>query len=114
MTRQLLLAIVLVAVGLGPASADPTWEVAGSASSYSYVCGGDDWLAINGKGNNLHITGDCALLEINGSDNKISVESVASIRITGHNNDIRYVRAPDGKKPAITNQGAANTIRRVR
>src|SRR5262245_2748873 len=115
MLRRLLLGLVLGAVVVGSAIAEPTWQLSGNESSYSYVCGGDDWVALNGKDNSLKITGDCALLEINGSGNKITVESVASIRISGNNNDVRYVRAPDGKKkPVITNKGAANTIRRDR
>ncbi len=113
MTQRFLLGIAFVAVVVGSAIAEPTWKLAGNDSSYSYVCGGGDWVAINGKSNSLTITGECALLEINGSGNRISVESVGEIKITGNNNDVRYVRAPEGKKkPAIKNKGAANTIRR--
>lgn len=113
MRRRLLLGIVVVVVAVGPALAEPTWKLDANESSYSYVCGGDDWVAINGKGNALTIRGQCAVVEINGSSNKISVESVGSIKISGNNNDIRYDRVPDGKtRPAIKNKGAANTIRR--
>ena len=108
-----LLGIAFVAVVVGSAIAEPTWKIAGSDTTYSYVCGGGDWVALNGRGNSVTITGECALLEINGSGNNISVESVAEIKITGNNNDIRYARAPEGKKkPVIKNKGAANTIRR--
>ena len=113
MTRRYLLGIVLAAAIVGSASAEPTWKLDGNESQYSYVCGGGDWVAISGKGNSITITGECQLLEINGSGNKISVESVASIKMSGNNNDIRYVRAPEGKKkPVVKNKGAANTIRR--
>lgn len=113
MRRRFLLGILLVAVAVGPVLAEPTWKLAGSDSTYSYNCGGDDWVAINGKGNSITIRGECALLEINGSSNKISVESVGTIKLSGNNNDIRYTRAAAGKtKPVIKNKGAANTIRR--
>jgi hypothetical protein len=113
MKRRFLVGIVVIAAAVGPAIAKPTWKVDASESSYSYVCAGSDWLAINGHGNSLTISGQCAVLEITGSGNRISVESVGSIKISGNNNDIRYDRAPDGKnKPAIKNKGAANTIRR--
>jgi hypothetical protein len=113
MRRRILLGIALVALTVGPVLAEPTWKLAGSDSTYSYNCGGDDWVAINGKGNSLTIRGECAIVEINGSGNKITVESVGTIKISGNNNDIRYARAPEGKsKPVIKNKGAANTIRR--
>lgn len=98
---------------VGSALAEPTWKLDANDSSYSYVCGGDDWVAISGKDNTLRLTGECALVEINGSGNTITIESVGSIRVTGNNNDIRYTRTRDGKsKPVIKNKGAANTIRR--
>lgn len=114
MKRRFLLGIALVALGVGPSFADePTWKLDANDSSYSYVCGGSDWVAIRGKGNSLTIRGECALLEVDGSGNKITVESVGSIRINGNNNDVRYAHAPDGKtRPVIKNKGAANTIRR--
>lgn len=112
-SRRLLLGVVLLALAAVPAIAGPrpTWQLDGSDSSYSYVCGGDDWVAVNGKNDSLTITGECAVLEINGSDNKVTVESVGTITIRGNNNDVRYTRAPDGKhRPLIKNRGVANTI----
>ena len=114
MKSRFLLGIVVLAMAVGSAFAEPTWKLDANEGEYSYVCGGSDWLAIRGKDNALRITGECALLEINGSGNKISIESVGSIRINGSNNDIRYVRAADGKsRPVIKDRGAANTIRRA-
>jgi len=114
--RFLLGTIVIVAVAIAsPALAEPTWKLDANESTYSYVCGGGDWIAINGKGNSLTITGECALIEISGSGNKIAAEVVGSIKINGNNNDVRYARAPAGKtRPVIKNKGAANTIRRDR
>ena len=107
--------MVLVAAGVAvaPAAPEPTWKLDANESSYTYVCGGGDWIAISGKGNSIRITGECAQLDVNGSSNKISIEAVAAIKISGNNNDIRYERAPEGKqRPTIKNKGAANTIRR--
>jgi hypothetical protein len=113
MTGRFLVGIVLLAMVVGSASAEPTFKLDANESSYSYNCGGDDSIAINGKDNAIRIAGECALLEIFGSGNKVTVESVGTIRINGNNNDIRYARAPEGKKkPVIKNKGAANTIRR--
>lgn len=113
MVQRFLLGMVLVAVAVAPAVADPTWKLDASESAYSYVCGGDDWVAINGSGNTVTVSGECALLEVNGSDNRIAIEAVATIRVSGNNNDVRYARAVKGKKkPVIKVKGAANSVRR--
>ena len=115
MKRRLLLGITLLALAVAPAFADePTWKLNANDSSYSYVCGGGDWVAINGNGNTVTISGTCALIEVNGSRNKVNTESVATIKVNGNNNDVRYTSAPEGKtKPVIKNKGAANTIRKT-
>ncbi|HTL36573.1 MAG TPA: DUF3060 domain-containing protein [Kofleriaceae bacterium] len=116
MKRRLLLSILFLAAAVAPAFADePTWKVTANDASYSYVCGGDDWVAISGNGNSLTITGQCGLVEVAGSGNKISIETVGTIKVNGNNNDVRYSGAPEGKtKPAIKNKGKANTIRKTK
>lgn len=112
--QRLLLGIVLLAVAAAPALAQPTWKLEATESTYSYVCSGDDWIALDGNGNQLSISGECAVIEIRGSDNRVTVEAVGTIRITGDNNDVRYARTTGGKqKPTIKKKGASNTVRRA-
>lgn len=60
------------------------------------------------------MTGECAILEVTGSDNRIAIEAVGTIRLGGDNNDVRYGRATGGKKkPVIKRKGAANTVRKA-
>jgi hypothetical protein len=115
MKRRFLLGITLVALAVAPVFADePTWKLNANDSSYSYVCGGDDWVAINGNGNTITISGACSVIEVNGSRNKVHTETVATIKVFGNNNDVRYTSAPEGKtRPVIKNKGAANTIRKT-
>ena|SRR5687768_16517481 len=110
---RLLLGIVLVAVAVAPARAEPTWSLDASETTYSYVCGGGDRIAINGHGNTVSVTGECAALEVNGSNNRVEIAAVGEIRVDGDNNDIRYERALKGKKPTIKKKGASNTVRRA-
>ena len=117
MKPRLLLGIAFIAVCAAPALAggavEPTWKLDANDSSYSYNCGGDDWVAINGNSNAVTIRGTCSLVEVTGSHNKVTVETVASIKVSGNNNDLRYASAPEGKtKPVIKNKGAVNTIRK--
>lgn len=113
--KRLLLGMVLVAVAFAPAvGGEPTWKLDASDSTYSYVCGGNDWVAVNGSGNTLEVTGECALLEVTGSNNRIAIEGVGTIRISGNDNDVKYVRGAKGKKkPVIKRKGADNTVRKV-
>jgi hypothetical protein len=112
--KRLLLGMLLVAVAVAPAVAEPTWKLDAHETTYSYVCGGNDWIAINGSGNTVTVTGECAILEVTGSDNRIAIEAVGTIRLSGDNNDVRYGRATGGKKkPVIKRKGAANTVRKA-
>ena len=115
MKPRFLLGIAFIAApAFAGGTTEPTWKLDANDSSYSYHCGGDDWVAINGNNNTITVQGDCALIEVTGSHNKLSSENVATIKISGHNNDVRYTGALAGKaKPAIKNNGKANTIRKV-
>jgi hypothetical protein len=113
MKPRFLLGIAFMTLTAVPALADPTWKLDANDSSYSYHCGGDDWVAINGNNNSITIEGDCSEIEVTGSHNKVSAESVATIRVTGNDNDVRYTSAPAGKaRAAVKNRGKANTIRK--
>ena len=113
MRRPILFCLVLVGASVAPAFAEPTWKLDANDSSYSYVCDGGDTLSLTGNGNTLSITGECAAIDVAGSRNKITLESVGAIKVNGNNNEVSYERAPAGKtKPVIKNKGAANTIRK--
>ena len=113
MRRPILFSLLLVGAAVAPAFAEPTWKLDASDSSYSYVCDGGDTIALTGNGNTLTITGECAGIDVAGSRNKVSLESVGTIKVNGNNNEVSYTRAPAGKaKPVIKNKGAANTIRK--
>jgi hypothetical protein len=112
--QRLLIGMVLVAVAVAPALAtEPTWKLDASDTTYSYVCGGNDWIAINGNGNTVSVTGECATVEVNGSSNRIAIEAAGTIRISGNDNDVTYARGAKGKKkPVIKRKGADNTCRK--
>jgi hypothetical protein len=113
MRRPILFCILLVGAAVAPAFAEPTWKLDANDSSHSYVCGGGDTLALAGNGNTLRITGECTAIDVAGSRNKVTIESVGMIKVNGNNNEVSYTRAPAGKtKPVIKKKGAANTIRR--
>jgi len=104
---------MLVAAASTPSTADPTWKLKATDSSYSYVCKGEDSIAITGDRNSLTVTGECGALEVSGSGNQVTIESVGAIRISGNNNDVRYERALNGKpRPTSKVKGAANSVRR--
>jgi hypothetical protein len=111
--RRALLVLAVLATTITHAAADSRWTLTANETTYSYVCDGDDRVVLSGKGNSLRISGECEALEILGSNNRITIESVGAIKISGNNNDVAYERSTNGKrKPALKLKGAANSVRR--
>ncbi len=65
---------------------------------------------IDGADNRITLKGDCARVEVAGTDNVVRVEGAAVIHVTGVDNKISYVRGKDGKAPVIQKAGVDNTV----
>ena len=112
MAHRILLGIVLLAAAVSPAAADPTFTLSANETTYSYFCKGDDWIAIEGKGNDISISGECSTLDVSGENNRVHIESVGTIRVNGNNNDVRYERSAKKSRPVFKIKGSANSVRR--
>ena len=66
---------------------------------------------IFGSNNKLTLTGECAWLDMVGSNNIITVALAkdANIKFAGSNNAITWT-SPDGKEPVVRHVGAGNTL----
>ena len=75
----------------------------------NYECSGKS-VEVNGNENVITLSGRCDNLSVKGNDNIIKVGIVASISTAGNNNNVTWIRATRGKKPAITDSGTDNVI----
>lgn len=81
--------------------------LSGPAADGTHDCAGGG-VTIQASGVQTTLTGDCATLTIEGSDNRISAERVTSVAIRGDGNTVTH--AP-GITPMISQVGENNSIR---
>ena len=67
-------------------------------------------VAVNVDAKEITIKGTCKQLMINGDRNQVVVVAVSEIVLNGGENDIRYSKYANGKKPLVTDSGSGNTI----
>ncbi|WP_177204652.1 DUF3060 domain-containing protein [Hymenobacter arizonensis] len=79
--------------------------ITGNKSVQKRACNGQD-VQIQGDENQANFTGRCAGLYVIGNQNRITLENVTTIQVTGDDNTVRW----RGTEPEITNIGKGNTI----
>ena len=96
----------------GAAQANADFNGAGQQAELDCEGGAVD---INGANNTLIVHGSCTRLTLQGAGNRITIDlaKIASISITGANNDIRWKGAAT-TKPKITSVGIGNKIYRAK
>ncbi len=70
----------------------------------------DQDVTVNGSRNKVTIKGTCHALTISGDKNGVTVESVATITVSGEGNQISWGKTVDGTKPQITDTGKGNQV----
>jgi len=87
-------------------SAD-TLESSGYGNTVTVHACNNGKLTLSAYGIGFNVTGHCASLTISSYDNKVTVDSVDSINVSGYNNVVTY----HSGTPKITDSGYSNTIR---
>lgn len=88
----------------------------GVSQSWTIKCDGSkvSMVQINGTENTATISGSCKSISVNGTDNKITAETVGSITLQGTDNHLTYKLGLDGKTPKITNNGVDNSAVKIK
>lgn len=94
----------------------PSRIAVGETITYSSIgatadvdCADGKRLNVLGSNNTLTVTGTCAVVSVEGPDNRITVDRIANeLIVIGFHNTITYL---DGE-PVISDSGDANTINR--
>jgi hypothetical protein len=95
----------------GKASAGPAVVVADEKATKTIDCRGRG-VTVMGNGNTLTLRGTCGKIDVQGNENKISVDTVQTIATTGNNNRVTWSRAAEGELPQTSDLGNGNVIRR--
>lgn len=59
---------------------------------------------------NYKLTGECKKVTVAGVSNKVTVEKVGEIVVSGSSNKVIYSEGPEGRKPKITKTGVSTSI----
>jgi hypothetical protein len=86
-------------------SAD-TLESSGYSNTVTVHACNNGKLTLSAYGIAFNVTGHCASLTISSYDNKVTVDSIDSINVSGYNNVVTY----HSGTPKITDSGYSNTI----
>jgi hypothetical protein len=125
------IAIVLATV-LGLASvAAADVEITGSGTTQTLDCAADPVIRVTGSAHNLTLSGACTTVEIVGSSNNFTAESVVAVKIIGSSNNatviaidklavkgvanlVTYQKTVAAKKFKKSVSGRRNMVKRVK
>ncbi|HYO71362.1 MAG TPA: DUF3060 domain-containing protein [Archangium sp.] len=98
----------------GEKQAGAVLEISGSDGQETHRCSPKTEVNISGSDNDITLTGECKHVSVNGSTNKVKVEAVATIDVTGSENQITWKRAVGAKKPKVNRTGHDNKVTQAR
>ena len=92
-----------------PVVGDSGAVVGASGALQTVACAGNP-VTVSGSDNVLTLTGTCPLVTVTGSRNALRINLLGTLRVSGQENEVRYVSGTGGSAPTITNAGANNRI----
>lgn len=84
-------------------------KISGMSQSLSYECK-DRSFNVQGTSNTVKLSGQCQNLRVTGTTNRVDVEGVAAIDVSGIRNQVTWERGANNKPPRIANSGINNSI----
>ena len=93
----------------GKESSEDVVKISGMNHNHSYECKGRSF-SVEGTSNTVTLTGQCQDLRVAGTSNHVDVEGVASINVSGIQNQVTYERGVKDKPPSISKSGINNSI----
>jgi len=76
-------------------------------------CKSYDRVAINTDDQTITITGACQRVMVNGKGNQVEIAAVSVITVNGDENNVRYSKFINSKRPTVADNGAGNTIEKA-
>jgi hypothetical protein len=109
--RNPLIAATCIAF-LGAASALHAGEIVRSAGGAveTINCQGQS-VSIKGASSSFTLVGECPLVSVTGTSNKVQIELAGAVTVAGASNEVVWSRGINGERPRISDTGTGNTIR---
>ena len=83
--------------------------VEGMSQRLTVACG-TEGAKVQGMGNTVTLTGACATVLVEGSDNTVHIATLGRLTVAGMNNKVYWTSGIDGATPKITKEGVGNTV----
>ena len=90
-----------------------TLTVDGPNEKKNVVCSKYNRVMVNSNDNVVTIKGACKQLMINGNGNDVTAEAIVDIVVNGSENNIKYSRFANGKRPSVKENRTGNIIEKV-
>jgi hypothetical protein len=84
-----------------------------SAGRTGTIACSEETTRIDGIGQSVRLTGECRTVVVSGSGNRVVVERVGSLKVSGTDNHVRWERSLEGSAPHVLNSGIKNIVTRV-
>jgi len=91
----------------------PTISISESNRKRSVVCDKFNRVMVNGRDNEITVTGGCRQILINGDRNEVTAVAAAEIVLNGSDNKVRYSRYANGKRPVISDNKTGNVVEKA-
>ena len=88
---------------------DDVVKISGLNQNLSYECK-DRSFNVQGTSNTVKLSGQCQNLRVAGTTNRVDVESVGTINVSGIRNQVTWERGVNNKRPSISNSGINNNV----
>ena len=90
-----------------------TLTVDGPNEKKSVTCSKFNRVMVNSNDNVVTIKGACKQLMINGNRNDVTAEAIVDIVVNGSENNVKYSRYANAKRPVVKENSTGNTIEKV-
>lgn len=107
MKQGILIAVCLVAQAVW---AEP-FTVGGIKKSAAHACSEGEAVEVSGITNVVTLTGSCGAVKVTGQGHVVTLETVASIEVSGQKNQVTWQQAAVGKKPKVAVSGQNNVVK---
>jgi hypothetical protein len=105
---------LIVFFGPGPLSVSAGAQQAGDGGRASTIPCSKETTRVDSIGQRVRLTGDCRSVVVSGSGNRVVIERVGSLNVSGTDNEVRWERSLQGDAPRVVTSGIKNVVMRVK